>query len=254
MDLNLPDYPANLTSLSQIARVSTEKWTTSNFYCPSCGHGLVPFPPGTKVYDFYSPLCTEKFQLKSARNSLSRTALGANYDATVEVLLRDTFPSLILLHYNRLRWIVEDLFVVHRACITTSCIIPRNPLSSKAKRSGWRGYNIALDRIPKIGQIPIIDEGLVREKQEVLAQWKHTESLLNVEPERRGWTADVLRCVEKLYSTFTLDNVYSFEKELARIHPTNHNIRAKIRQQLQILRDLGLVEFVSPGVYRCKKQ
>src|SRR5207237_353983 len=87
-------------------------------------------------YRLSSPLCTERFQLKSARNSFSRTALGANYDVTMEVLLRDAFPSLILLHYNRSSWIVEDLFVVHRACITTSCIIPRSPLSSKAKRRG----------------------------------------------------------------------------------------------------------------------
>jgi type II restriction enzyme len=53
-----------------------------------------------------------------------------------------------------------------------------------------------------------------------------------------------------LYSTFTLENVYSFEKELSDKHPKNRNVRPKIRQQLQLLRDLGLVEFVTPGVYR----
>ncbi|PYX03071.1 MAG: restriction endonuclease, partial [Acidobacteria bacterium] len=29
----------------------------------------------------------------------------------------------------------------------------------------------------------------------------------------------------------------------------NQNVRAKIRQQLQILRDLGLLDFISPGEY-----
>jgi type II restriction enzyme len=74
--------------------------------------------------------------------------------------------------------------------------------------------------------------------------------LLEAEPQARGWLADVLRCVERLYSTFTLENVYSFEVELAAKHPKNRNIRPKIRQQLQVLRDLGLVEFMTPGVYR----
>jgi type II restriction enzyme len=84
----------------------------------------------------------------------------------------------------------------------------------------------------------------------VLEQWKQSSKLLRTEPQARGWVADVLACVEKLYSTFTLGNVYLFEKELARKHPKNHFIRPKIRQQLQVLRDLGLIEFVSPGVYR----
>jgi len=30
----------------------------------------------------------------------------------------------------------------------------------------------------------------------------------------------------------------------------NHNIRPKIRQQLQILRDLGFLEFLGDGSYR----
>lgn len=74
--------------------------------------------------------------------------------------------------------------------------------------------------------------------------------LLEAEPRARGWLADVLRCVERLYSTFTLENVYPFEAGLVAKHPKNRNVRPKIRQQLQVLRDLGLVEFVTPGVYR----
>ncbi|WP_297015837.1 hypothetical protein [uncultured Dialister sp.] len=44
--------------------------------------------------------------------------------------------------------------------------------------------------------------------------------------------------------------MYRFEERLQILHPDNHTIRAKIRQQLQLLRDRGLLEFVSPGVYR----
>jgi type II restriction enzyme len=44
--------------------------------------------------------------------------------------------------------------------------------------------------------------------------------------------------------------VYRFENRLAGLHPQNRNIRPKIRQQLQVLRDRGLLEFVERGVYR----
>ena len=33
-------------------------------------------------------------------------------------------------------------------------------------------------------------------------------------------------------------------------HPENNNIEAKIRQQLQFLRDKGFIQFLSPGQYK----
>lgn len=49
---------------------------------------------------------------------------------------------------------------------------------------------------------------------------------------------------------FTLADVYRYEDELARLHPRNRHVRDKIRQQLQVLRDLGIVEFLGGGRYR----
>jgi len=49
---------------------------------------------------------------------------------------------------------------------------------------------------------------------------------------------------------FSLADVYARSAELARLHPQNRFVRAKIRQQLQRLRDLGLVEFLGGGRYR----
>ena len=37
--------------------------------------------------------------------------------------------------------------------------------------------------------------------------------------------------------------------ELARMHPENRHVRDKIRQQLQVLRDKGFLEFVGRGEY-----
>ena len=61
---------------------------------------------------------------------------------------------------------------------------------------------------------------------------------------------DILSCVERLDTTFTLKQMYEFVKELSIKHPNNNNIEAKIRQQLQFLRDKGFVEFTSRGNYR----
>ena len=49
---------------------------------------------------------------------------------------------------------------------------------------------------------------------------------------------------------FTLAQVYARGEELQRLHPQNRYVEAKIRQQLQRLRDLGFVEFVGRGEYR----
>jgi hypothetical protein len=41
--------------------------------------------------------------------------------------------------------------------------------------------------------------------------------------------------------------VYEFENELAALHPANQNVRDKIRQALQELRDAGLIESWTTG-------
>jgi type II restriction enzyme len=49
---------------------------------------------------------------------------------------------------------------------------------------------------------------------------------------------------------FTLRDVYAFATHLEKLHPGNRHGRDKIRQQLQVLRDLGFVEFFGRGRYR----
>lgn len=250
MELNLKAHESVFKSASQIARSLTERWTHDNFYCAACGTNLSPYRDSTPLYDFHSPDCSERFQLKASARQFGKTVLDSEYHTALRGVIEDAYPSLILLHYDPMKWIVSDLELVHRAFITTSCLIPRKPLGPNARRAGWQGCLISLMEIPALGRIDVIRSGVVRPQSEVLSQWKQSNRLLETEPQARGWLADVLRCVERLCSTFTLENMYSFEGELAAKHPANHNIRPKIRQQLQVLRDLDLVEFVTPGVYR----
>ena len=69
--------------------------------------------------------------------------------------------------------------------------------------------------------------------------------------EKRGWTLDVLRVVQSLNKEeFVLAEVYAHAEGLAKLHPGNRHVYDKIRQQLQVLRDLGHLEFLGGGRYR----
>lgn len=66
-----------------------------------------------------------------------------------------------------------------------------------------------------------------------------------------GWRLDVFNILSRIQTNvFKLEHVYENKKNLQKLHPKNRNIEAKIRQQLQELRDLGLIEFLGRGVYR----
>ncbi|HEY5329164.1 MAG TPA: hypothetical protein VIJ79_04710 [Acidobacteriaceae bacterium] len=69
---------------------------------------------------------------------------------------------------------------------------------------------------------------------------------------KRGWAAMVLSAVRKIgKKQFTLTEVYAHEESMHAAYPENSHIRDKIRQQLQVLRDLGYIEFLDKrGGYR----
>ena len=133
---------------------------------------------------------------------------------------------------------------------TESVIEKRPPLSSQARRAGWVGCNILLGRIPEDGKIAIVVDGRSIAEERVREEFSRVRRLAEVPPALRGWTLDVLNSIRKLgKSRFSLQELYGCESELRGIHPSNQNVRPEIRQQLQVLRDLGLIEFVSPGNY-----
>jgi len=47
--------------------------------------------------------------------------------------------------------------------------------------------------------------------------------------------------------TFTTADAYAFTRELEKLHSDNRHVRDKIRQQLQVLRDAGLLIHVERG-------
>jgi len=98
-----------------------------------------------------------------------------------------------------------------------------------------------------------VNEGTPQTSQQVRASYNRLRPLEKLQVEKRGWTLDVLQVVQSLGKLeFTLADVYAHADTLARLHPKNAHVRDKIRQQLQVLRDLGLLEFLGSGSYRLR--
>ena len=250
IDLHLQtQLAAGYKSASQIARVLTETWAGEQLFCPNCGAHLYTCSPNTRTVDFTCPDCGEEYQLKSSKKLFHKRVLDAEYHTTLQRALKEQHPSLILLNYHQERMIVTNVLMIHRASITPSCIIPLQPLKAPARRAGWQGCWYDLQRIPFLAQVQIIRDQIIMPKDQVLLKWKTIQKMLSIELQSRGWIFDVLTIVEKLRPSFTLQDVYQYEDYLQNLHPQNHYIRPKIRQQLQFLRDMGVIEFEGRGKY-----
>ena len=254
MKLGFEEAPVGYSSGSQSARIWTERWVRDWVYCPNCGATRISsFPNNSPVADFFCPSCQEEYELKSQKTQFRSKVLDGAFSTKCERLAADNNPSLFLLNYDLDRLHVVNFFVVPKHFFVRDIIEPRKPLAITARRAGWIGSHIRLDRVPQAGKIFIVRNGKAEEKDHVLAKWHETLFLRDQDVDARGWLLDVMRCVESLGKReFSIDDAYSFEGELARLYPANRNVKPKIRQQLQYLRDRGYLEFVSRGYYRLR--
>lgn len=253
MQIELPKASlATYKSKSQQARVATESWALEYLYCPNCdAPRLIPNTPNARAIDFLCSSCDSPFQLKAQSRKLSGRIVDAAYSAMVLAIRENRTPNLFAIHYDRDEWKVRSLVLIPHFAFPLSAIEKRKPLAATARRAGWVGCNILLDSIPLDARIPIVIDGMVISPREVRFQYARLRPLENLSVEMRGWTLDVLNAVRALGKTeFELHEVYAHEKSLALLHPANRHVRPKIRQQLQVLRDLGLLEFLGAGSYR----
>lgn len=253
MDLQFNIGLANdYVSKSQIARVLTESWVKENIYCPNCGSPSIhEYENNKPVADFYCEKCAEDFELKSKNGSFSSKIVDGAYTTMIERVLSSNNPNFFFLTYNSNNWTVNNFAIIPRYFFTPEIIEKRKPLSSTAKRADWVGCNINIRKIPENGKIFFIKNSSMQHKDVVLENWRKTLFLKDATLKTRGWTLDILNCLDKVQSrNFKLADVYAFEAELQFKYPENHHVKDKIRQQLQVLRDKGLIEFVSQGIYR----
>lgn len=253
MQLHLPvEIAKEYSSQTQRIRVMTEEWVSRTGFCPSCGRALSQFGNNKPVADFYCGNCSEEYELKSKHGEVGKKIVDGAYTTMIQRLRSDNNPNFFFLTYDKSTLEIRNFLTIPKYFFVPAIIEKRKALASTARRAGWVGCNIDVSNVPDLGKIFFVQNGVVRSKDEVLEKWSKTEFVKSTgNVDAKGWLLDVLVCVERIKKQeFSLEDVYAFEGVLKAKHPANHNVRAKVRQQLQFLRDKGVIEFVGRGRYR----
>ena len=245
------EFAEEYTSNSQKIRVLSEDWVARNIYCPICGNPhICNLSNNMPVADLQCDNCGEIFELKSKKGNMGKKISDGAYATMIERINSNTNPDLFVMSYSP-DYQVTNLLLVPKFFFVESIIEKRKPLADTARRAGWIGCNILFSDIPQQGRIKIIENQQVMDSERVIENYAQIKKLQTNNLESRGWLMDVLNCVNTIDSIeFSLHDVYAFVEVLQNKHINNHNIEAKIRQQLQILRDKGFIVFTTRGYYR----
>lgn len=233
----------------------TENWVGDQIYCPNCGNTEIDKYVNNKpVADFFCSNCKEDYELKSKKDLMGVRIVDGAYSTMIERLQSTNNPNFFLLNYDLETHEVLNFLVIPKHFFVPEIIEKRKPLSLTARRAGWTGCNIMLASIPQSGKIFFVKDKSVNLKEKVMSEWQKTLFLREErEISSKGWLLDVMICVDQFGNReFTLDEMYTFERTLAKKHPENNHIKDKIRQQLQVLRDKRYLEFLERGKYRSK--
>lgn len=243
---------SNYHSNSQKARILTENWVSSNMFCPRCGNSYVKhFENNRPVADFYCLNCHNEYELKSKSGTFGRKINDGAYETMIDRITGNKNPDFFFMSYSKKELKVKDFIFIPKHFFVPEIIEKRKPLSPNAKRAGWIGCNILLDKIPEQGRIYVITNGCVENIENVINKVKKSNRLEIKDLSGRGWLMDVLHCINQTSSPiFTLSDIYKFENLLSQQHPQNNNVKPKIRQQLQFLRDKGFIDFLGNGRYK----
>ena len=251
MNLYFPDIPdLNYKSRSQRIRVISELWMKNEMYCPVCGcDSLIKLPNNMRLADFICGRCSEIYELKSKGTAIGKSILDGSYYTALERITSRTNPNLFILRYDNNA--VENLILVPKYFFTPNILRMRNALSFSARRAGYIGSVIMYGDIPEQGKVKVIESHRELKRDIVMKNYRESVKLRVENINLRGWLMDILNLVNRInHDTFSLNDVYAFADELALMHSGNHNVRAKIRQQLQFLRNKGFIDFLGRGLYK----
>jgi type II restriction enzyme len=239
-------------SPSRISGVITEHWAAKEMYCCACSSDrLKPSPPNNPAFDFVCPICQREYQLKAKKSSITSKIVDGDYKKMSDRIIGGSAPNLLLLHYAPQSWAVQNLLLIPSFFFTLSALEKRKPLGPHTRRPRWTGCNIVLSAIATDGKLRIVTDGALSNPTSVRDWYRRMTPLESIPAMERGWALDVLQLLRTLNKAeFTIDEAYAFEPQLAVLYPNNKHVKDKIRQQLQVLRDNGLLEFVSRGRYR----
>lgn len=237
-------------SKPQIIRNVSEKWVRDYGFCPRCAGFLEHCPNNSPVADFYCKVCGKIFELKAKDGRIGAKINDGAYATMISRITSNTNPDFFFLNYDS-EMRVKNFFAVPNFFFTPEIIKQRKPLAPTARRAGWVGCNILLDQIPESGKLFYIQDYKIESQERVLERY---QNIVFVETQKsKGWIFEIMHCIERLKkSTFSLSDLYVFEKELQRKYPKNNNIQAKIRQQVQFLRNQNYLSFLGNGIYALK--
>ena len=251
MNLLLPWAIASAyRSPSQRVRVATERWVEDNMFCPSCFSSVAKTLNNTRVLDFICSRCDLSFELKSKKGRFGHKVVDGAYSSMMNTVTNNTQPNFFFLGYND-DHLVENLFLVPKRFIFSEIIERRKPLQEHARRAGWTGCNLNLSLVPHEGKIFYIKERQIVSREIVHTLWNQTAFLDTVSLASRSWLIVTMNCIDEIGKpVFTIEEVYKFVPKLQMLFPRNRNIRAKLRQQLQVLRDRKWLIFRGNGIYQ----
>ncbi|MCM1183590.1 MAG: restriction endonuclease [Roseburia sp.] len=238
-------------SKAQKIRVMSESWVSRNMFCPCCGNShIAELKNNAPVADMKCNRCGAIFELKSKEGKIGKKINDGAYATMLKRITDITNPELFVMRYSA-DYIVTDFILIPKFFFVPQIIEKRKPLAAAARRAGWTGCNILYSEIPEQGKIRIIKDGIIEPAEAVVERYAQIKSLETANIASRSWLLDVLNCVNDIETNeFYLQDVYAYTKILQARHSENHNIEAKIRQQLQFLRDKGFIEFLGRGHYK----
>lgn len=137
--------------------------------------------------------------------------------------------------------VTDDLELVNSSVNEYNSIIKDNSVGKMTIQSIFDIKKI-IEKIPSVPQVsyPQLDFSSI-----------YASDINAITKSFKGWRKNVFIILNSMQEdSFSSETVKDIAEQLKEIYPQNHNREAKVRQILQQLRDLGLVEFTSPGFYR----
>ncbi|MGA2242660.1 MAG: DpnI domain-containing protein [Verrucomicrobiota bacterium] len=112
-----------------------------------------------------------------------------------------------------------------RIAVVTTILSPSPPSPTGERARG----EVAQIKTPRPDPLPAQSRGegmfervVITPATEVRAKFKRVKPLKDISVAQRGWTLDVLNAIRRLgKAEFTTTDVYTFERELAELHPDN---------------------------------
>ena len=124
--------------------------------CPLCQEqSLVKYKTNQKSKDVLCGKCGCQIQIKATKHTkkaqTSIKLLGAEYRTTLSSVKANNVHYLVLLYsVKNEKYTIRDICFIHHNDINENCIIPRNPLSSAAKRAGWQGCMLVFSKFESV--------------------------------------------------------------------------------------------------------